>query len=60
MLHPDGRLELGSAELPQHPVRVMVTMLENSEEAALSRPGDYLDRLSEYEERLARGEIKWQ
>jgi hypothetical protein len=35
---------------------VIVTILENGEEAALAEVGDYLDRLTDFEERLARGE----
>ena len=60
VLHPDGKLALSAAELPDRPVRVMVTLLEDTEDAALAEPGDYLDRLTDYEERLARGEIRWQ
>lgn len=60
VLHPDGKLLLGAAELPDHPVRVMVAILETSDEAALAEPGDYLQQLTEYEERLARGEVQWQ
>lgn len=58
-LNPDGRLTLPSNELPDHPVRVMVTILEDDEENALSDLGDYLEQLTDYEERLARGEIHW-
>jgi hypothetical protein len=60
VLHPDGKLALPAAELPDRPVRVMVTFLEANENAALAEPGDYLDRLTDYEERLARGEIQRQ
>ncbi|HQU43208.1 MAG TPA: hypothetical protein PK867_10365 [Pirellulales bacterium] len=59
-LNPDGRLELMPRDLPQHPVRVMVTILDEGDEALLSESGDYHDRLTDYEERLARGEIQWQ
>ena len=38
VLNPDGRVIL-----PEHSVRVMVTILESGEEAALSEVGDYLD-----------------
>jgi hypothetical protein len=38
----------------------MVAILETSDEAALAEPGDYLQQLTEYEERLARGEVQWQ
>jgi hypothetical protein len=60
VLHPDGTLAVPAAELPDHPVRVMVTIMEPDEDATLAQPGDYLDRLTDYEERLARGEIQWQ
>jgi hypothetical protein len=59
-LEPDGRVLLSAEELPIHPVRVLVTFLDPDEEASLSQPGDYLDRLTDYEERLSRGEIRWQ
>jgi hypothetical protein len=52
VLNPDGRVILPREELPEHSVRVMVTILESGEEAALSEVGDYLDRLTDYEERL--------
>jgi hypothetical protein len=60
VLNPDGTVTLPAAELPDHPVRVMVTLLENGEAAALSELGDYLDRLTDYEDCLARGAIQWQ
>lgn len=60
VLHPDGKLALPDADLPDRPVRVMVTLLEANEDAALAEAGDYLERLTDYEERLARGEIRWQ
>ncbi len=60
ILHPDGTVRLPPEELPDHAVKVMITILERDEEAMLSEPGDYLNQLSDYEERLARGEIQWQ
>lgn len=33
---------------------------ERDEEIMLSEPGDFLDQLVDYEERLAREEIQWQ
>lgn len=60
VLHPDGRVCLPPHELPLRPVRVMVTIVEESEEGTLAELGDYLDQLVDYEERLARGEIQWQ
>ena len=60
MLYPDGKLALPSDEIPDHPVAVMVTLLEQDEETSLSKLGDYHEMLTDYEERLARGEIQWQ
>lgn len=60
VLQPDGRVDLPPEELPDHPVRVRVTFLQADEEATLAEPGDYLEQLTDYEERLARGEIRWQ
>ncbi len=60
VLHPDGKVTLAPADLPGHPVRVMVTILEPEEESELSEVGDYSEKLSEYEEKLARGENQWQ
>jgi hypothetical protein len=33
---------------------------DDEEETALSKLGDYLNQLTDYEEQLARGEIHWQ
>jgi beta-glucanase (GH16 family) len=60
VLHPDGTLNLPAEERPDYPVRVLVTLLENDEDASLAELGDYLPQLTDYEERLARGEIRWQ
>jgi hypothetical protein len=60
VLQPDGRLTLPASELPARPVRVMVTVLEADEDARLTELGDYNAALTDYEERLARGEIQWQ
>ncbi len=59
ILQPNGHLELPQGKIPSHPVRVLVTILEESEAEALTNIGDYLDCLTDYEERLARGEIQW-
>lgn len=59
-LAPDGRLALPPEDLPEQPVRVMVTILDDVNDRELSEPGDYHDRLADYEDRLARGEIQWQ
>lgn len=47
-------------EMPDYPVRVMITLLEAADDAALAEPGDYAENLADYEDRLARGEIQWQ
>jgi hypothetical protein len=60
VLHPDGRVTLPGEGLPSCPVRVLVTILEPAAEEIPTEPGDYLEGLTEYEERLARGEIRWQ
>jgi hypothetical protein len=59
-LQPDGRLTLPASELPSRPVRVMVTVLEPDDDSQLSDIGDYHAVLTDYEERLAQGEIQWQ
>lgn len=60
VLHPDSTVSLPREELPDHDVKVMITILEHDEESLLSEVGDYLSQLGDYEERLARGEIQWQ
>ncbi len=60
VLHPDGTLALPKEELPETAVRVMVTLLEATDDSVLVEVGDYHDQLLDYEERLARGEIRWQ
>jgi hypothetical protein len=60
VLQPDGRLTLAASELPARPVRVMVTVLESDDECRLTELGDYNAALTDYELRLARGEIQWQ
>lgn len=59
-LTPDGHLTVSKDDLPLEPVSVMVTLLPRSAETFLSEVGDYRASLCDYEERLARGEIKWQ
>jgi hypothetical protein len=46
VLHPDGKVLLPPAELPDRPVRVMVTILGAEDEGGLSEPGDYFERLT--------------
>ena len=58
VLHPDGKVILPQEELPDHPVRVIVTILED-EQALPIELDDYLEQLTDYEDRLARGEIQW-
>jgi hypothetical protein len=60
VLHPDGTVSLTGGGLPDHPVPVMITLLEQDEESSLAELGDYLPDLVDYEERLARGDIQWQ
>ncbi len=60
VLHPDGKVTLGDEQLPGHAVKVLITILESTEDSSLAEPGDYRAQLEEYEERLARGEIQWQ
>src|SRR5262249_22844024 len=60
VLQPDGKVTLAQATLPPRPVRVLVTILEDVEDQSLSEMGDYLQQLTDYDERLARGEIQWQ
>ncbi len=58
VLYPDSHLALPAEELPQRPVRVMVTILEDETET-LADIGDYQETLEDYEERLAQGAIQW-
>ena len=60
VLQPDGKVTFAHAAPPSCPVRVLVTILEDPEDQPLSEMGDYLQQLTDYEERLARGEIRWQ
>jgi hypothetical protein len=60
VLTPDGQIDLPREELPEHSVRVLITILDQSDGAVLSEVGDYLDCLADYEERLARGDVQWQ
>ncbi len=46
--------------MPDHPVPVMITILESDVADSPVDPGDYLTTLTDYEERLALGESKWQ
>lgn len=53
LLQPDGKVLLPRGDLPDHPVRVLVTIVGDNPEELLAEPGDYLERLTDYEERLA-------
>ena len=57
----DGKIEVAGRKIPDHPGRVVVTILDEPTEAGedLSGLGDYLDQLTDYEDRLARGEVRW-
>ncbi len=59
ILHPDSHLTLPPSELPRHPVRVMVTILEEDDEDTLADIGDYSESLADYEKLLAQGSIQW-
>lgn len=59
VLHPDSHLTLPASELPNRPVRVMVTMMEPDESDLLADIGDYAETLSDYEELLVQGAIQW-
>jgi len=59
-MDPDKRVNLPREELPQCHVLVHVTFLEPADEATLAEPGDYLQQLEAYEQRLAKGQVQWQ
>ena len=59
ILHPDSHLALPSSELPQRPVRVMVTIMEEDETDLFVDTGDYAQTLEDYEDLLAQGAIQW-
>jgi hypothetical protein len=60
VLHPNGTLSLTGEGIPDHPVPVIVTIMEPDEAESPVEVGDYLTTLTDYEDRLARGEIMWQ
>ena len=61
IIRPNGKIDLDDFEIPQFPIRVMVTILDEdlSKESKLSEVGDYLERLENYEEALAKGQVQW-
>jgi hypothetical protein len=59
VLHPDGQVRLPREDWPEKPVRVLVTILQEGADEDLAEPGDYLELLTDYEERLSRGVIRW-
>ncbi|HHT9136570.1 MAG TPA: hypothetical protein ACFYEK_04915 [Candidatus Wunengus sp. YC60] len=61
IIRPNGKIDLDDFEIPQFPIRVMVTILDEDlpKESKLSEVGDYLERLENYEEALAKGQVQW-
>ena len=63
ILYPDGKVDLSREKAVfEHPVEVMVTILDENlreETQILYEMGDYLTQLTSYEEKLAKGEIRW-
>ncbi|HLE86150.1 MAG: hypothetical protein NUV74_01350 [Candidatus Brocadiaceae bacterium] len=61
IIRPNGKIDLDDFEIPQFPIRVIVTILDEdlSKESKLSEVGDYLEQLENYEEALAKGQVQW-
>ena len=61
IIRPNGKIDLDDFEIPQFPIRVIVTILDEdlSKESNLSEVGDYLEQLENYEEALAKGQVQW-
>ena len=59
ILTPDGKLTLKNGTIPKFPMEVLVTFLKPFSETDLSDIGDYNEKLISYEEKLAKGEIRW-
>ncbi len=57
--HPDGTASSPSDGWPDRPMRVQLTLLEDGENGSLAEMGDDLARLTDSEDYLARGEIRW-
>jgi len=61
IIRPNGKIDLDDFEIPQFPIRVIVTILDEdlSKGGNLSEVGDYLEQLENYEEALAKGQVQW-
>ena len=61
IIRPNGKIDLDDFEIPQFPIRVIVTILDEdlSKESNLSEVGDYLEQLENYEEALTKGQVQW-
>ena len=61
IIRPDGKIDLDDFEIPQFPIRVIVTILDEdlSKEGKLSEVGNYLEQLENYEESLVKGQVQW-
>ncbi len=61
IIRPNGKIDLDDFEIPQFPIRVIVTILDEdlSKESKLSEVGDYLEQLENYEEALTKGQVQW-
>ena len=61
IIRPDGKIDLDDFEIPQFPIRVIVTILDEDllKESNLSEVWDYLEQLENYEEALAKGQVQW-
>jgi len=61
IIRPNGKIDLDDFEIPQFPIRVIVTILDEnlSKERKLSEVGDYLKQLENYEKALAKGQVQW-
>ena len=61
IIRPNGKIDLDDFEIPQFPIRVIVTILDEdlSKESKLSEVGNYLEQLENYEESLVKGQVQW-
>ena len=58
ILEPTGRIKLTNGKMPDHPVKIKMTVLEETMQL-LDEIGDYLPQLENYENLLAKGKIRW-